>query len=369
MTNPQNTNPDKPYLSQVIEIVVRLGLLLALLGWCLTILKPFIPILMWGIIIAVTAFPFFDTLSKKLGNRKGLTASLMVVFFLIVIVVPCVLLTDSLVAGIRHLQDSYDQNGYLIPPPDDQVKDWPAFTKPVVDLWRSASNSTQAFVVEYKDQLTGVARWIFKALAGIGVGIVEFLAAVIIAGVMLAYAKTGGEAAEQVFVRVIGRRGQEFVKLTETTIRQVVKGILGVAIIQTILASIGFFVAGIPAAGLWAVISLVLAIVQIGVGPVVIPLTIYVWSTSSTLAAILFTIWGVFVLTIDNVLKPWLLGKGAPVPMLVIFLGAIGGFIAIGFVGLFLGAVTLSLTYKLVTGWVNPDAETDERQNPSDTTQ
>jgi predicted PurR-regulated permease PerM len=365
MPETQNPTPEKPYLSQAVEVTVRLGLLIALLGSCLAILKPFIPLLIWGVIIAVTAFPFFDKLSKKLGNRKWLTASLIVVLFLLVILVPCILLADSLLEGIRHLKDSYDQEGHLIPPPDDRVKDWPSAAKPLVDLWRSAANSTQSFVIEYKDQLTDIVRWILTSLAGVGVGILEFIASIIVAGGMLAYAKSGGEAAERVFVRVIGKRGQEFVKLTETTIRQVVKGILGVAVIQTILASIGFFVAGIPAAGLWAVISLVLAIVQIGVGPVVIPLIVYVWSTSSTLAAILFTIWGVFVLTIDNFLKPWLLGKGAPVPMLVIFLGSIGGFIAIGFVGLFLGAVILSLTYKLATEWIDPAGESVDHQNPS----
>jgi predicted PurR-regulated permease PerM len=194
-------------------------------------------------------------------------------------------------------------------------------------------------------------------LAGIGLGIIEFIVSIIIAGVMLAYAESGGKAAEQVFIRLAGRRGQDFVKLTETTIRQVVKGILGVALIQTILASIGFFVAGVPAAGLWTIISLILAIVQIGVGPVVIPLIIYVWSSSDTLTASLFTGWSIMVLVIDNVLKPLLLGKGAPVPMLVIFLGAIGGFIAIGFLGLFLGAVILSLTYKLAVEWITPDTE------------
>ncbi len=360
----QDPSPEKPYLSQAIEIAVRLGLLLALAGWCLTILKPFIPFLIWGVIIAVASFPFFDSLSRKLGNRKGLTAALLVILFLVVIIVPCILLADSLVDGIRGLKERYDLDGHLIPPPGDRVQDWPGFTKPLVDLWKSAANSTQAFVMEYREQLTDFAKWVFKSLAGVGLGIIEFIASVIIAGVMLAYAKSGGEAAEQIFVRLVGRRGQEFVKLTETTIRQVVKGILGVAFIQTILASAGFFVIGVPAAGLWAVLCLVLAIIQIGIGPVVIPIAVYVWSTSSTVAAIVFTVWSVFVLTIDNVLKPWLLGKGAPVPMLVIFLGAIGGFIATGFVGLFLGAVILSLSYKLVREWINPDPES-ANQNTS----
>jgi len=361
LTNPMienSANPsEKPYLGQAIEIAIRIGLLIALVSWCLMILSPFISLLIWGIIIAVTVFPLFEKLKKKLRGRKNLSATLIVMTMLAIIVVPCWLLADSLIEGIRHLKETYDQNGHLIPPPDARVESWPAFTKPVVDLWRLAAQSLQTFLVQYKEQLADVIRWMVRTLAGVGLGIVEFIVAIIISGVMLAFAKSGGAATERVFIRLAGRRGQEFVKLTETTIRQVVKGILGVAFIQTILASIGFFVAGVPAAGLWAIISLILAIVQIGVGPVVIPLIIYVWSSSDTLTASLFTGWSIMVLVIDNVLKPLLLGKGAPVPMLVIFLGAIGGFIAIGFLGLFLGAVILSLTYKLATEWL--DAETE----------
>jgi predicted PurR-regulated permease PerM len=364
MSDPKQPDNERSYLRPAIEITVRLGLLLALIGWCLAILRPFIPLLIWGVIIAVATFPFFNTLSKKLGNRNGLTASLIVILFLLVILIPCVLLADSLLDGVHHLRDAYSQNGHIIPPPPDSVNDWPGFAKPLIDIWSLASNSTQAFVLQYKEQLGDVAKYLFRSLAGIGVGILEFVVSIIIAGVMLAYAKSGGEAVERVFIRLIGSRGQEFVQLTETTIRQVVKGILGVAVIQTVLASLGFFIAGVPLAGLWAVISLVLAIVQVGVGPVVIPIIIYMWSTSDPLTAGLFTGWSVFVLVIDNVLKPLLLGKGAPVPMLVIFLGAIGGFIATGFVGLFLGAVILSLTYKLAQEWMTPDVDQNTSAAP-----
>lgn len=357
---------EKSYLKPAIEIAVRLGLLAALVGWCLLILKPFIPLLIWGVIIAVATFPFFSAVRNRLGGRGGLAATLIVVFFLLIILVPCILLADSLLEGVHHIREAYDINGHLIPPPPESVSSWPAFTKPLIDIWELASSSTQAFVLQYKEQLGDAAKYLFRSLAGIGVGILEFVVSIIIAGVMLAYAKSGGEAVERVFIRLIGARGQEFVQLTETTIRQVVKGILGVAVIQTVLASLGYFIAGVPLAGLWAVISLILAIIQVGVGPVVIPLIIYMWSTSDTLTASLFTGWSAFVLVIDNVLKPWLLGKGAPVPMLVIFLGAIGGFIATGFVGLFLGAVILSLTYKLAQEWISPqEPAAAEDQNTS----
>ena len=147
--------------------------------------------------------------------------------------------------------------------------------------------------------------------------------------------------------------GIEMTQLAEVTVRNVAKGILGVAFIQSMLAGVGFVLAGIPLAGLWIVISLVLAIVQVGILPVSVGVIIYIWGHGSTLTAILLTVWMLFVGVIDNILKPIMLGKGAPVPMLVVFLGAIGGFISTGFIGLFTGAIILSIGYKLLQAWLN----------------
>lgn len=350
-------NTEKSYLSRAVEIAIRLSILVALVAWCFQILKPFISLLLWGTIIAVTLHPFYIKLKKRLGGRGKLAATLITFVLLTIILVPCVLLAESLLDGVRYFRDLYQQGGQIIPPPDQRTESWPPIAQPVIDLWKLASTSMQSFVVQYKEQLADGARWVFKALAGISLGIAEFLVALIISGVMLVFSESGGAAVERVLIRLAGDRGQSFVQLCEVTIRQVVKGILGVAFIQAALASIGFFVAGVPLAGLWGVISLVLAIVQVGVGPVVIPLVIYMFSTADTLTASLFMGWSIMVLVIDNVLKPLLLGRGAPVPMLVIFLGAIGGFISTGFVGLFLGAVILSLTYKLFQEWLVPGQE------------
>lgn len=354
MAEPQS---NRTYLNQAVEIAIRLSLLIALVSWCFMILSPFISLLLWGIIIAVTVHPIHQKLSKRLRGRDKLSAILITLMLLAIILVPAILLGESLVDGIRYFRETYQQGGHLIPPPDQRVESWPAAAQPIIDLWRMASDSLHTFFVQYKDQLANAGRWLFSALAGITIGILQFVVSIIISGAMLIYAKSGGSAIERVFIRLAGRRGEDFVRLSEVTIRQVVKGILGVALIQTTLASLGFFVAGVPAAGLWAVICLVLAIVQIGVGPVVIPLVIYMFSTTDTLTASLFMGWSVMVLLIDNVLKPLLLGRGAPVPMLVIFLGSIGGFVASGFIGLFLGAVILSLTYKLAEEWISPDDE------------
>jgi predicted PurR-regulated permease PerM len=136
------------------------------------------------------------------------------------------------------------------------------------------------------------------------------------------------------------------------TIRSVARGILGVAFLQSILAGLGFLAVGVPGAGLWALLCLLLAVVQIGIFPVVIPAVIYVFYTADTSTAVLFLVWGVLVSALDNVLKPMLLGRGVNVPMAVIFVGAIGGFLASGIVGLFIGSVILVLGYQLFMAWL-----------------
>ena len=177
---------------------------------------------------------------------------------------------------------------------------------------------------------------------------------------MLAYSATVGKAATEIFVRLAGKNGEQFASTTVTTVRSVVKGILGVAVIQAAMAGLGFFVAGVPYAGVWTVACLFFAIIQVGAGPVAIPIMIYMFTATDTLTAVLLAIWLVITLISDNILKPLLLGRGAPAPMLVVFLGAIGGFITSGFLGLFLGAVILTIGYKLFMTWLALPQTNDE---------
>jgi predicted PurR-regulated permease PerM len=277
----------------------------------------------------------------------------MTVFFITLLLIPAWLLTESLVDGIAKLKELYD-SGIVIPPPGDTVKSWPAITKPIVDLWQLASDNLQAFALKFAPQLKIAAAFILSLLASTGIGVMQFLVSIIIAGVLLVYAKEGGGAVKKVFVRLAGtRQGEHFAELTELTIRNVVKGVLGVAVIQAMLAGIGFFVAGVPAAGLWTIFCLILALIQVGVAPVSIGVMIYMWVTADTLTAALLTGWLAFVSVSDNILKPILLGKGAQVPMLVVLLGSLGGFVVSGFLGLFLGPVLLALGYKLFQAWLD----------------
>jgi predicted PurR-regulated permease PerM len=223
--------------------------------------------------------------------------------------------------------------------------------------------------MKFEPQLKEFAKWLLKTVFGTAVGLLMFAISLIIAGVLMASAKSGGLMAESLFVRLAGDRGADFAKISVKTVRSVVKGIIGVSILQSLLAGLGFAVAGIPAAGLWALLCLILAIIQIGIVPVIIPVIIYAFSKMNSLTAVMVTVWLVLVAISDGPLKAVLMGRGASVPMLGLFLGAIGGFISFGFLGLFIGAVILSVGYKLFEVWLQEDRQSllvDEADRTAD---
>ena len=356
----ENTSGQKD-IKRIIQIVLQLAVLAFILGWCFRILSPFILPILWGLVISITVYPMFVKLKAKMGGRGKWASILITVVFLAILLVPTFLLSGSLIDGVRELKAMIDEGRSPIPPPGERAQALPAFAQPFVSIWQETSENLQASVSKHPEGFKKVGVVVLSFIANTGAGILSFLVSIIIAGVLLAYAKEGGHTVKRIFVKLAGKQGEELAAVAEATIRSVVKGILGVAIIQTLLSGIGFVVAGVPAAGLWTLFCLIFAIIQVGVGPVMIPMIFYVFNTADLTTGILFAIWGVLTLVSDNILKPILLGRGAPVPLLVVFLGAIGGFIATGFLGLFLGAVILSLGYKLFESWMN-----DEKPEPSD---
>lgn len=344
-------------MSQVIDISLRLGILFVLLGWAFLILRPFVSIVIWGIIIAVSLYPLHLILTKKLGDFPKLSAGIISLMLLAVLLVPSAIFTESVVEGISNFSSGLDAESFHLPPPDPQIAEWPVIGNTIYDIWSGASNNLEDEIMNYSEQLKSVGNWLLTALMGTGLGILQLLVSIIIGGVFLGTSEKGANFSNKLFRRVVGPRGDEFARTSEITVRNVSKGVIGVAIIQSLLAGIVFMLAGVPYAGLWTLISLILCIIQIGPGLVIIPVIIYLFTIYDNWIAVLWTIALVFVMLSDNIIKPFLMGKGAPVPMLVIFLGSLGGFIAFGFIGLFLGAIVLSLVYKLVLTWIEDERE------------
>jgi len=344
---------------KIVDTMIRLGVLSLLLMWCYDILRPFILILVWAVVIAIAIYPIHTLVVKFFRGRKILAVIVLTLFLLSVIVVPSGLIMYSLFEGVNHFRQLFKAGEPLIPPPGGNTANWPFIVKPIVDFWQLASENLQEAVVKYSDQIKKYGAWLLLALVGVSKGILSFIASIIIAGILLIYADPAVVVSHKIFGKLVGENSTNFAEISVRTIRNVVKGILGVAFIQTTMAALGFFMAGVPFAGLWTILCLILAIIQVGVGLVAIPVAIYMFSVSDTTTAVILAIWLGITLLADNVLKPILLGRNAPAPMLVIFLGAIGGFIYNGFIGLFLGAIILTIGYKLFMMWLDTETVTE----------
>ncbi len=337
----------------VLEVLIKIGFLLLLVFACFQILFPFLAPVVWGLLICIILYPVYRRLVSKLGGRKKISAIIVTGGLLVLLTVPSFFLFESLVEGMQEIGGQMQANDLVVPPPPDKVKDWPIIGDRTFETWKMASENLEMLFRKYEHQITAVGKSLLSSLLGTGKGLLEFILSIIIAGVLLTYSESGNVLAKKLFTRIVGERGDEFATMSRNTILNVAKGIIGVAIIQALFSGIGFGLAGLPYAGLWTMVVLILAIIQLPLTVVFIPVVIYLYSTMSGLGATLWTVYFIAVGLSDNVLKPILLGKGAKVPMLVVFLGAIGGFIAFGFIGLFAGAILLSLGYTLFLAWIN----------------
>jgi predicted PurR-regulated permease PerM len=354
---PPQSDSDQHFIGLTIEAAVRIGALAALVVWCYDIARPFLVPVLWGVIIAVAVYPGYRRLEVRLNGRRRLAATLFTALMLLVLVVPSVLLGGSLASGVERAAAAFHAGTLDVPPPPDGVASWPLVGPEVHRFWQLAADNLQDAVREAGPVLKDAGKWLLEAAAGTGVALLQFLLAIIIAGALLAYAEAGGRATRAVAQRLAPERGLGFARVAEQTVRSVATGILGVALLQGILAGLGFLVAGVPAAGLLTIVCIVSGVIQVGVGIVLIPAVIYLFYTADTLTAVAFLVYAILILPLDNILKPLLLGRGVKVPMVVVFIGAIGGFINTGIIGLFLGAVIFTLGYGLFMAWLYPEAE------------
>jgi predicted PurR-regulated permease PerM len=290
-------------------------------------------------------------LAHALGGRRLLSAVLFTILLLALFFIPVVLLTGTLVESVHSLAGRFKDGTLIIPPPPAGVGTWPIIGVPLQSLWVRASDNLSEVVRSFAPQIKAIVASVFSVSAGLSLTVLQFALSILVAGALLANAQAAYEVSRSLCMRIFGERGPHLQQMMGATIRSVTTGILGVAFIQSVLAGLGFLVAGLPGAGLWAVLFLIAAVLQAGV-LVLIPAVIYMFAISSTTKAVIFLVWCVIVGLLDNFLKPLLLGRGVSVPIVVVFLGAIGGFIALGLIGLFIGAVVLAVGHELALAWL-----------------
>jgi len=355
MTNANHSSVEQKYLATAMASFVQIGAILILVYWCFTIVSPFVTVVLWGLIIGVALYPTHVALSARLGGREKLSATILVLIGLTILVIPALLLAESTIGALHSVATHVEDGTAQIPPPADKVADWPIIGKRVHELWSAAAANLEATINQFRPQLRAAGGQLF-ALAGHTVGSAfKFAISIIIAGALLMTASGGYTTARNIAANLVGKeRGPAFTDLAILTIRSVAKGVLGVALIQTILSAVGLLVAGVPGAGVWAGLVLILAIVQLPPLIVLGPIAIWYFSVAEPVPALVFLVYATIVSVSDTFLKPLLLGRGVETPMLVILIGAIGGAIAKGIIGLFVGAVILALGYELLKLWIAP---------------
>jgi len=345
------------YVNIAIDLILKVGALFLVVFLCFKILKPFLGMLLWGLVIAIILFPLFERLRSILGKRNKLSSIILTLLALSILVLPSIWLVNQLVEGVKFLAGNIQGGDLSIPPPTEAVADWPVIGNWLYENWLNLSENMSESLRGFMPQIVAWGEKTLGTLANTGLGVLQFAASIIIAGILLIFFEKGSESGRKVFQKVIGARGDEFLEISLQTMRNVATGVLGVAVIQTSLMGLGLILANVPLAAVWIVLILVMTIAQLPVLLFNIPLIIYLFAFMDPLPAVLWTLYFLVMGMIDNVFKPLLMGKGSDVPMLVIFLGALGGFMAFGFIGLFLGAIVLSLAYKLYLTWVTPEPE------------
>jgi len=355
MPQPEGEEFERRLAAQLLDVLIRAGLLLALVILCYRVFSPFLTLMAWALILAVSMYPLHQVLARRLGGRQGTASTILVLLSVLILITPTALLMNSFGDSVKGLIDGVKNNSLAIPIPRETVRRWPVVGPRIYAAWSQAHADLPGLVQSMQPKVSDLARKALAVVAGIGMGLLAFVASLVIAGIIMAYGQSGARGCRAVFIRAAGPvRGEQFAALATATVRTVAQGVLGVAFIQAVVIGLALLVAGVPWAGLLSGVALVFAIAQVPTLIVTAPAIAYLWMSGryGTGAAIAYTVILLVAGIIDNVLKPLLLGRGVDAPMPVVLLGALGGMATGGILGMFVGATLLTLGYQIFMGWV-----------------
>jgi predicted PurR-regulated permease PerM len=352
----------------LLDVLIRAALIAVLAIFCFRIFAPFLDLMVWAVILAVTLYPLQIKLRGPFANKDGLIATLIILVSFAVILVPAYLLGVAVADSLERAMNIARSGTFHIPPPAESIAGWPVVGQRVYDFWQQASTDLTGLVHQFAPQLKAAGLALFGAVSGLGAALLVFFISLIVAGILMAYGENGHHSAVLIASRISGpENGSQIADLCTATIRAVAQGVVGIAFIQMLLIGIGFIVMGIPGAGLLALAVLLIGIMQLPATLITVPVIIFVIMTQGvTTATVVFSIYEFVAGLADNVLKPLLLGRGVAVPMPVVLIGALGGMVTGGVIGLFIGPVMLAVGYQLFWRWVKdqpqPEHSREEQQ-------
>lgn len=331
-----------------ILFIVLLG------GTSLLVLSPFVPALIWAVMVVVATWPVMLWFQARLRNSRALATTVMVTLLLMVLFVPLMLLIGSLV---EHADDITGLPAKLatmtLPPPPAWVAAIPLVGMPLAEKWQALSSSGLASLAQQLTPHAGeFARWVVAQMGNLGLVLINFLLVAVLAAILYMQGETAARAFIRFARRLSGDRGESSSILAAQAVRAVAMGIVLTALVQTLVGSVGLLVAGVPYVGLLTAVMFVLALAQLGAGLVVLLSAFWLFWSGEPGWGVFLVIWSVLVGGLDNFLRPILIKRGADLPLLLIFAGVIGGLLTLGIIGLFIGPLVLAVTHTLIVGWV-----------------
>ena len=341
------------------DTAIRLGILALFAYMSFTLARPFLPLMAWSIILAVALYPLFDWLRARLGGHGRVAAAIVTLLSLAVVFGPAAILGTSLVVSLEGLATQAVAGTFTVPQLPAELRNLPVLGDGLDAFWTTATSNFSEFIDRYGHVMLLPGEWLLKAAAGLAGSLLVFAASVVVAGFLFVPAPKLAGRIREVALRIAGPRGSVFVALAGATIRNVARGVVGVSALQALLIGVGLLVAGVPHAGLLALAAFLLATAQLGTALVVIPVIIWFWLTHDTGPALLFTAYMLPAGAIEHPLKPIVMGKGLETPMPIILVGVLGGTVAYGLPGLFVGPAVLAVAYDLFIYWSRPAAELD----------
>jgi predicted PurR-regulated permease PerM len=342
--------------------VLAVLFIVALIGSSIWILRPFLGAIVWATTIVVATWPLMIAAQAWLWGKRALAVTLMTVLLLCVLVVPLTFAIGTIVSNVDEIAAwARSLAAFKTPAPPAWAIKLPFVGAKIAELWEHVGAAgVQEVTVRVAPYVGGVIKWFAAQVGGVGVLLVEFLLTVVLAAAMYANGESATERILRFGRRLAGAGGENAVRLAGQTIRGVALGVVVTALTQAIIGGLGLVIVGIPFAGVLTGVMLLLSIAQIGVVPVLGSAVAWLyWSDASAWGTFLL-IWTIMAATMDNFLRPILIKKGADLPLLLVFAGVVGGLLAFGLIGIFVGPVVLAVAEKLLMAWIDSDAGIDE---------
>lgn len=334
----------------VLGVMSMSGLIVA----CFWLLRPLLPSVIWATMIVVATWPAMRAVQARLWGRRSLAVTVMTATMLVVIVVPVAVATVAIVEHLDEIAEwSRSIARLVVSPPPEWVKDLPLVGKKAAAEWSKLTEHPEELTAQVTPYLRGVLVWVIGQAGGLGALFVQFLLTVAVSAILYARGETAAAGVLAFARRLAGAHGEHVTVLSAQAIRAVALGVVVTALVQSIVGGIGLAVTGVPYPVLLAAIMFLLGVAQVGPMPVLIGAVVWLYWKDQIVWAVVMLVWSAVTGTLDNFLRPVLIRKGADLPLLLIFAGVIGGLLAFGIVGLFIGPVVLAVSYTLLVAWVN----------------